>query len=317
MTARKTVLLIGAGGFVGSHLRAAAEEAGMRVVGASRRPSGDDLACDLLEPDSIAAALDDVRPQAVVNLAGAASVGASWKRPAETFSVNAGGVLNLLDALATASFDAHLVCVSSGEVYGAAGAERLPLDEEQPLLPGSPYASSKAAMEILCGQYARSHPMRIAVVRSFNQLGPGQAPEFVASALARQVAAAELRGEDAVTLAVGNLAAARDFTDVRDGARAYLAIVEGGVTGTYNLCSGRPMKISSLIEMMREATPLALDAAPDPALARPVDAPVVYGSPERLREATGWSPEVPLQRTVADLVEWWRSQLSAREGAAA
>ena len=317
MSAQKTVLLIGAGGFVGSHLRAAATEAGLRVVGASRRPSADDLACDLLDPDSIAAALDDVRPQTVVNLAGAASVGESWKRPAETFAVNATGVLNLLDALATAPFDAQLVCVSSGEVYGSPGTERLPLEEEQPLLPESPYASSKTAMEVLCGQYVRSHRMRVAVVRSFNQLGPGQAPEFVASALARQVAAAELRGEDAVTLAVGNLSAARDFTDVRDGARAYLAIVEGGVTGTYNLCSGRPVKISSLVETMREATPLAIDAAPDPELARPVDAPVVYGSSDRLREATGWSPAIPLERTVADLVEWWRSQLSTREGAAA
>jgi GDP-4-dehydro-6-deoxy-D-mannose reductase len=313
------MLLIGAGGFAGRHLREAAEAAGMRVVAASRSPGTGGIHCDLLDPGSVVAALDDVRPQSIVNLAGAASVAASWGQPAETFAVNALGVLNLLEAHAASPFDAHLVCVSSGEVYGQPGRERLPLHEEQSVQPDSPYGSSKAAMEILCGQYVRSHGVRIAVLRSFNQLGPGQPPQFVASALARQIAAAELRGEDEVSLAVGNLSAARDFTDVRDSARAYQAVVAGGITGTYNLCSERAVKIETLIEMMRETTSLDVEAAVDPELTRPVDAPVVYGSAERLREATGWTPEIPLQRSVADLVAWWRSELARREpeGAAA
>ena len=313
------MLLIGAGGFAGTHLRETAEAAGTRVVGCSRDPAGGDVACDLLDPDSIAAALDDVRPQVVVNMAGAASVADSWREPGTAFGVNAVGALNLLEALAASAFDAHLVCASSGEVYGEPGPERLPLAESEPLRPVSPYGSSKAAMEIVCGQYVRSHGMRIAVVRSFNQLGPGQSPTYVASALARQVAAAEARGSDAVTLAVGNLSAARDFTDVRDAARAYGGIAARGVTGTFNLCSGKPVMISSLIEMMREATRLEVDAAPDPELIRPVDPPVVYGSASRLREATGWQPQIPLKQTVADLIAWWRVEISRSEaeGAAA
>ncbi|MEK6277763.1 MAG: GDP-mannose 4,6-dehydratase [Actinomycetota bacterium] len=318
MNERRTLLLIGAGGFAGAHLRQAAEAAGMRVVGGSRSPAGTEVACDLLQPASIAAAIDDVRPQVVVNLAGAASVAESWREPGAAFAVNATGALNLLEALAASAFDAQLICASSAEVYGQAGPERMPLREDEPLRPVSPYGSSKAAMEVVCGQYVRSHGMRIAVVRSFNQLGPGQPAAFVASALARQVAAAEVRGSDAVTLAVGNLSAARDFTDVRDGARAYREIAAGGATGTYNLCSGKPVRISSLIEMMREATPLEVDTSPDPELTRPVDPPVVYGSAQRLREATGWEPEIPLQRTVAELLEWWRAELRGeREGAAA
>ena len=302
--------MIGAGGFAGSHLRRAAEAAGLRVVGTSRSPDGPDLHCDLLDPESVEATLRGVAPNLVANLAGVASVGRSWKRPAETFAVNAAGVLNLLEAMASEAPEAHLLCVSSSEVYGEVEPDRLPVTEDHPVRPVSPYGSSKAAMELLCSAYTRSHGLRVAVVRAFNQLGPGQSEDFAASGFARQIAAAELRGEDEVTIAAGNLSAARDFIDVRDAAGAYLAISGRELTGIYNLCSGEAVKIESLIDRLRDITALGVTTETEPELTRQVDAPLVYGSAERLRAATGWEPRIALEQAVADLLDWWRAELS-------
>lgn len=306
-----TMLLIGARGFAGAHVREAAESAGLRVLAASREPRDDGPRCDLLDPASVGSCVEAAGPDLVVNMAGAASVAASWERPGEAFAVNAVGVLNLLEAVARQAPGAHLLCVSSAEVYGEPSDEKLPFGEESPAEPVTPYGASKAAMEVLCGQYARGRGLRIATIRAFNQLGPGQSPAFTASGFARQIAAAELAGAEAVELAVGNPAAARDFTDIRDTARALVEASRSELTGVYNLCSGRPLKLEALIAEMAKATPLALPVRRDPSLRRPADPSVVYGSPERLRDATGWEPRIPLSRTVADLLDWWRTELAA------
>ena len=305
------MLLIGARGFAGAHVREAAESAGLRVLAAGREPGGDGPRCDLLDPTSVGACVEAAAPDLIVNMAGAASVAASWERPGEAFAVNAGGVLNLLEAVARHAPAAHLLCVSSAEVYGEPTDEKLPFTEDLSLEPITPYGASKAAMEVLCGQYARGRGLRIAVVRAFNQLGPGQSPAFAASGFARQIAAAEAAGAERVELAVGNLAAARDFTDVRDTARAFVAASRQGLIGTYNLCSGAPLKLEALVEEMAKATPLPVEVKPDLSLARPADPSIVYGDPARLREATGWAPEIPLSRSVADLLDWWRAELAA------
>jgi GDP-4-dehydro-6-deoxy-D-mannose reductase len=304
------MLLIGARGFAGAHVREAAESAGLRVLAAGREPGAGELRCDLLDPASVDSCVETAGPDLVVNMAGAASVAASWERPGEAFAVNAGGVLNLLEAVARHAPAAHLLCVSSAEVYGEPSEEKLPFGEELALEPVTPYGASKAAMEVLCDSYARGRGLRIATIRAFNQLGPGQSPTFVASGFARQIAAAEAAGADRVELAVGNLAAARDFTDVRDTARAFVAVSQQRLTGAYNLCSGAPLKLEALVEEMAKATPLPLEVVPDPSLTRPADPSVVYGNPARLREAIGWAPEIPLSQSVADLLDWWRAELA-------
>jgi GDP-4-dehydro-6-deoxy-D-mannose reductase len=303
-----TMLLIGARGFTGAHVREAAESAGLRVLAASRESGGDGVFCDLLDPGSVGACVESAAPDLVVNMAGAASVAASWERPGEAFAVNAAGVLHLLEAVARHAPAAHLLCVSSAEVYGEPSEERLPFGEELALEPVTPYGASKAAMEVLCGQYARGRGLRIATIRAFNQLGPGQSPSSAASGFARQIAAAEAAGAERVELAVGNLAAARDFTDVRDTARAFVAASQQELTGIYNLCSGKALKLEALVEEMAKATPLPVEIVPDPSLARPADPAVAYGNPTRLREATGWAPEIPLSQSVADLLDWWRAE---------
>jgi GDP-4-dehydro-6-deoxy-D-mannose reductase len=306
----RTLLLIGACGFLGRHVREAASGAGLEVVAADRE-GADGARCDLLDPGSVAACLAEADPQLVVNLAGAASVAASWERPAEDFAVNATGVLHLLEAIARQAPSAHVLCASSAEVYGEPGGDGLPLTEDREMAPLTPYGAAKAAMEVLCGQYARGRGLRIAVIRAFNQIGPGQSPAFAASGFARQIAAAEAAGAERVELAVGNLAATRDFTDVRDTARALAEASRRELIGAFNLCSGRALKLEALVEEMAKATPLPVEVRPEPSLSRTADPSTVYGSSERLREAVGWAPEIPLSRTVADLLDWWRAELAA------
>ena len=302
------LLLLGATGFVGAHVRDAARECGARVVGTSRDRGRAELECDLLDPRSLSAAVARARPDVVVNMAGAPSVAASWKNPSETFAVNTTGVGNLLEAVRDGAPRAFVLCVSSAEVYGEVAPDDLPLTEDRPFAPASPYGEAKAAMEEVCAAHA-ADGRQIAVVRAFNQIGPGQSPAFVASGFARQIASAESSGSATAELRVGNLAAARDFIDVRDSARAYMAICELRLAGTFNLCSGQAVSIAELLEKMAAATALEIRAVPDPALARPADAPIVYGSAERLRSATGWRPRLPLERTLADLIDWSREDL--------
>jgi GDP-4-dehydro-6-deoxy-D-mannose reductase len=308
-----TVLLTGARGFAGRHFAAAARAAGIDLVTSSADGQDADLACDVLAPVSVASAVAEARPEAVVNMAGQASVAASWKKPKETFELNVIGVLNVLEAIVATAPGCYLLCLSSAEVYGAPEAGSLPWTEEAPLRPLSPYGSSKAAMEVLVGQYARAHGLDAGVIRAFNQIGPGQSQEFVASSLGRQIAEAELSGGDRLQMTVGNVSARRDFTDIRDSAQAYVSMVQKRVTGTYNLCSGRALTIEELIERMASCSRLAVDFEVDPALVRPSDPPLVVGSNRRLNEATGWQPQIPVAQTAADLLQWWRERLGAAD----
>jgi GDP-4-dehydro-6-deoxy-D-mannose reductase len=247
-----------------------------------------------------------VQPDLIVNAAGAASVGRSWQRPAETFAANAAGVLNLLDAVARNAPNAHVLCISSADVYGARDEEELPLGEELELQPITPYGASKAAMEIVCGQYARGRQLRIGIARAFNMVGPGQSPSF-----AGRVAAAEREGATELELGLGNPGAIRDFVDVRDAARALIEISRGELVGTYNLCSGVGTTIAGLVEELGRATPLRLRARLDPRLERPADPPALVGDPARLREASGFAPRISLSRSLADLLDLQRAELAS------
>jgi GDP-4-dehydro-6-deoxy-D-mannose reductase len=307
----RTCLLIGSRGFVGTHLRQAAAAAGLHVVAASRQGNDEAPPCDLLDRTAVEKCLKAVRPDLIVNAAGVPSVARSWEHPDEAHALNATGVLNLLEAAARLTLAPHLTCLSSAAVYGQPGGEAMPLGEEAPVSPVSPYGTAKQAMEGFCRQAEETEGLRVAVVRAFNLIGPGQPPFNAASSLARQIAAAELAGEPVVELLLGNPEAARDLTDVRDGARALVQLSSKGVAGTFNLCSGQAYSVAELAAALAAMTPLAVETRTDPALARPADPPLLLGDPSRLREATGFVPEIPLGRSLADLLEWWRDQLAA------
>lgn len=311
MSEGRTLLLLGAGGFLGTHLARAAAESGLRVVAAGREAAGDAPGCDLLDPASIAACVEVTGPDLIVNAAGAASVGRSWENPAETFAVNAAGALNLLEAVSRQAPGAHVLCLSSADVYGIREERELPLGEELSPRPVTPYGASKAAMEILCDQYARGRGLRLAIVRAFNLIGPGQSPAFAVPGFARRIATAEREGGTEVVLKLGNGNAVRDFVDVREGARALLELSRRELSGTYNLCSGRGVTIAELAGELAAAARVPVTVSRDPDLERPVDPPALVGDPRRLREATGFEAAAPLARSLEGLLDEWRAHPAA------
>jgi GDP-4-dehydro-6-deoxy-D-mannose reductase len=302
------MLLIGARGFLGGHLRGAAEEAGVEMLAAGRG-EGYDLQCDLLDPASVEACVRRAAPASVVNMAGSPSVAESWRDPAASFAVNAAGVLNLLEAVSGHAPDAHLTCISSAQVYGEPEGRDTAFEEGSPLRPLTPYGAAKAAMEAIAGQYARARGLRVAVARLFNQLGPGQSASQATAEFARDISLAEARGAERVELAVANPGAARDFTDARDTARALLDLAAGGVAGTFNVCSGRLVGLGEVIELLAGMTELEVTVAAGKAAAAGPSAS--FGDPARLRAATGWEPRIPLERSLVDLLEWWRQKARA------
>jgi GDP-4-dehydro-6-deoxy-D-mannose reductase len=304
-------LLIGSRGFLGTHLQQAAADAGLRVVAASRLGDAETPPCDLLDRDSVDRCMQAVAPDLIVNAAGSPSVARSWEYPDEAHAINADGVRNLLEAAARSAPHAHLVCISSAAVYGRPGEEEMPLGEVAPVAPVSPYGEAKLAMEVFCREAESFGEPRIAVVRAFNLIGPGQPPFNAGSSLARQIAEAELAAQPVVELMLGNPEATRDLTDVRDAARALVELASKRVAGTFNLCSGQAHTVAELAALLATMTALEVETRTDPALARPSDPPLLLGDPSRLREATGFVPEIPLERSLDDLLGWWRRQLAS------
>jgi GDP-4-dehydro-6-deoxy-D-mannose reductase len=300
------VLVTGGAGFAGRQLVGLLRERGEKVTA----PRREEL--ELLDADAVEPFVRKLEPQVVWHLAAQASVPFSWEHPRRTLRENVETTLNVLEAVRLGAPDAAVVIAGSGEVYGR--PERLPVDESAPLQPRNPYAVSKAACDLLGAQYAEVHDIRVMRLRAFNQAGPGQSDEYVVGTLARQVAEAELAGVDEAVLRLGNLESARDFTDVRDAARAQL-MAAGAEAGVYNLCSGRAVKVRELVELLEGAAKVEVRVEVDESRLRADDLPEIRGSFERLRASTGWEPEIPLERTVADALNSWRERLRGRKAA--
>ena len=294
-------LLTGAAGFVGGHLTRFAEERGADVVGPSREE------IDLLDADAVTRFVADVRPDAVFHLAALASVGDSWRAPAETLDNNTRAALNLLEAVRAGAPDAVVLAAGSGEQYGPVPEERLPVGEDEPFRPQNPYAVSKAAADLLAGFYADAHGLRVVRTRAFNHAGPGQADIYVISAFARQIADAERAGKSELVLETGNLKPRRDFTDVRDVVRAYWLAAERGEPAIYNVCSGVSVPVADILARLAALSDLRVEQRTDPSRLRKHEVMDIRGSHERLTAATGWRPEIELDRTLADTLDWWRA----------
>ena len=288
----------GGAGFAGRHL--------LHLLPGAIAPSREEL--DLLDAEALRAAVRESAPDAVWHLAALASVGRSWEAPAETIAENVAMTVNLLEAVRTEAPEAAVVLIGSGEIYGP--PDRLPVDEDAPLRPQNPYAVSKAACDLLGGQYADATGLRVVRLRPFNHGGPGQSDDYVVGTLTRQVAEAEAARLDEALVRTGNPDSARDFSDVRDVARAYVAAAAVD-PGAYNVASGRAVSVRELIDLVRAAARIPVRHEVDPARVRKHDVPEVRGSAERLRAATGWTPEIPLDQTVADALEAWREELGA------
>lgn len=291
------VLVTGGGGFAGGHLI----ELLRRTGSAPDAPPHGEL--DLRDADAVRLRVAAAEPAVVFHLAAFSSPSESWRRPREALMANVEMTLNVLEATRLEAPQATVVLAGSAQVYGESAAA--PASEDAPLSPGNPYAISKATGDMLGRQYAESLGLRVVRLRPFNHAGPGQADAYVLSSLARQVADAEAAGAAEVVLRTGNPDAARDFTDVRDVVRAYaLAATLPG--GTFNVCSGRSTSVAQLVELVAAATAIPVRHEVDPTRLRAHDARTMRGSHARLTEATGWEPEIPLERTVRDTLDWWR-----------
>jgi GDP-4-dehydro-6-deoxy-D-mannose reductase len=291
---------------VGQHLVAHLHACGDDVVVLDRQG---DPALDISDAAAVQAALDDLSPDVVYHLAGWADVGASWSHPVEVLRLNAEGTLNVLQACAKADVG-RILSVASADVYGVVKPHELPLTEDSPIRPTSPYAASKVAADAVAHQAFLGHGLGVVRVRPFNHLGPGQSEHFVAPAIAARIARAERDGHRAIP--VGNLSARRDFTDVRDVVRAYRLLLEWGEAGeVYNVCSGVDRSIQEVADVLvgLARSPIRLEKDPD--LLRPVDLPVLRGDPAKIRDATGWKPEIPLEQTLADLLDDMRQRVAA------
>ena len=294
-------LVTGGGGFAGRHLVGRLRAGGGEVVA----PAHAEL--DLLDPARARAAVADAQPARVFHLAALASVGRSWEDPRRTIAENVEMTLNLLEAVREEAGDARVLVASSGEVYGPPA--ELPVTEAAALRPQNPYALSKAATDLLAALYAETRGLRVVRTRAFNHAGPGQSDTYVVGTLTRQVAEAEVAGQGEATLHTGNPGSARDFTDVRDVVAAYELAIDLA-PGAYNVASERAIAVSELIEVVRAHTQLDVRHLVDDERVRSHDVPEVRGSAAKLREATGWRPQIALEQTISDALAHWRRSLT-------
>jgi GDP-4-dehydro-6-deoxy-D-mannose reductase len=291
----------GSAGFVGGWLVDHLQSSGDEVLKS-------DTEVDITDAAAIASAVTRAEPEVVYHLAALAHVGRSWTNPAETVRVNVIGTLNVLQAAAQCDPPPRVVVVSSAEVYGNTAGED-PVDESAELCPVTPYAASKVGAEYVGIQAWLGQSVPVLRARPFNHLGPGQSADFVVAALARRVAEAEELGGGPV--AVGNLAASRDFTDVRDVVRAYRLLAEFGTPGdVYNIATGNAISIAEVARRLCGMANAPVELRQDPELFRPVDVPVFLGDASRLRAATGWQPEIDFETTLSDVLDHWRARLS-------
>jgi GDP-4-dehydro-6-deoxy-D-mannose reductase len=289
----------GARGFAGSHLMDLLAGRGAPVVGWGREE------VDLLDGAAVRRAIAKLRPAVVYHCAGAAHVGESFQAVRDTLAINVMGTHHLLDALRQAGLRARVLVTGSSLVYRQADR---PLREGDPLGPATPYAVSKLAQEMLARRAIVEDGQEVCLSRSFNHTGPRQTPSFSASSFARQIARIE-KGLAPPQLVVGNLDASRDLHDVRDTALAYTAIVERGTPGrVYNVCAGSAFRIRDILDRLVAMSSCKVAVHVDPDKFRRNDNPILVGDATRIREELGWRPQIPLDRTLADLLDYWRKE---------
>lgn len=301
-------LVTGASGFAGRHVIRQLRDAGHEVTGlvrrggTIRRDGFDEVIVDLRNGAAVNKAVATVLPEGIFHLAAPeTSVGHSWKEPETTIEANLGSTLNVLGAARRLSKPPKVLCISSAEVLGSVEENDLPQNETAPVRPQNPYAASKAFDEQVCAFYAEHFGIPIIVVRSFNYVGPGQRTQFVIPRFASEIARLEKRGKGRMN--VGNLDVRRDFTDVRDMAAAYIVAMEKGVPGeAYHAGSGRDHSIDELLEQLLKESTATIDIVSDPSLFRQTDIPVMRCDNRKLR-GLGWTPTIPLDQTLRDVLE--------------
>lgn len=315
------VLITGITGFLGSHQADFfLGMEGIEVYGTKRwRSDTRNIAhcldrlrlseCDLRDLSSATLLVENVRPDIIFHQAAQSFVRSSFDQPAETLTGNILCELHIFEAVRRAGIDPRIQIACSSEEYGLVGPDEVPITEDQPLRPLSPYAVSKVAQDLLGYQYFRSYGLKIFRTRTFNFDGPRRGDVFVCSTFAKQIAEIETGHKEPVVY-VGNLDAQRDFTDVRDVARAHWLAVQRCQPGeVYNIGSGVARTIRSVLELLLSMTDVRIEVEQDPSRMRPSDVPILLADNSRFRQATGWQPQIPFEQTMKDLLNYWRERV--------
>ncbi len=313
------ILITGITGFVGSHLAEFALGQGAEVYGSYRWRSRMEnieaikdrlhlVECELTDAVSVTRMIDDIKPDRIFHLAAQSFVPTSWHAPQQTLSNNIISQLNIFEAIR--GTDTRIQLAGSSEEYGLVYPEETPIKETNPLRPLSPYGVSKVTQDMMGYQYYRSYGIYIIRTRAFNHTGPRRGQVFVTSNFARQVAMIE-KGLQEPVVKVGNLEARRDYTDVRDIIRGYWLSLDGGCQPgeVYNICSGNSWKIQAVLDHLLSLSKVNVKVEVDPERLRPSDVPILVGDSTRFNKATGWKPEIPIEKTLEDLLNYWRERV--------
>lgn len=315
----ENVLITGITGFVGSYMAEMLlkEHKNVKIYGTMRWRSRLEnieniknqvnlIECDLKDANSVNKMIEEVKPDRIFHLAAQSFVPTSWHAPTDTMTTNIISQINIFEAVRNNGNKTKIQIAGSSEEYGMVYKDEVPIKEENPLRPLSPYGVSKVAQDLLAYQYYQSYGTHAVRTRAFNHTGPRRGHVFVESNFAKQVAEIE-KGIQEPVIKVGNLSARRDFTDVRDIVRAYWLSLEKTEPGeVYNICSGKDYTIQQVLDMLLAETKVKIKVEVDPARLRPSDVEILLGDYSKFNKQTGWKPEIPFEKTLKDILDYWR-----------
>ena len=300
-------LITGSSGFIGSYLTSELEVNGYEVVRCDLKKTEDTVAMDIMNPEMIQRVLEKYQPDVLINMAGQANVGLSWKKPQLTVQLNTIGLINILEAVRTVNPKIRVIAVGSSDEYGNLKEIGANVTEDIPVKPISPYAISKQAQELFAQLYVNAYGMDVCMIRLFNLGGAGQMKGYMIADFSSGVADVEAGRSD--HMSVGNLSSARDFTHVKDACRAVRLIAEKGHSGeVYNICSGSTHTAQEVLDKLIGMATVDVKVVQDSARMRPSDTPVVCGNHDKLTAHTGWLPELSLEEILEDALDYWRGK---------
>lgn len=317
------LLITGFAGFVGAHFLELLNnlEPGSEVLGIDKVKPGFDLSkysnliieyknIDLLDRPLISDALMTFQPECILHLASISSVAQSWNTPLDSFVNNTNIFLNLVENIRVNNIACRILSIGSSEEFGEVSENELPLIEEQPLRPLSPYAVARVSQEMLSKIYAEGFKEDIVMTRSFNHIGPGQKDIFVISSFAKKLVLLKRNKSTDNKIVTGDLSIVRDFVDVRDVVRAYYLLFKKGRKGeVYNICSGKGILLRDIIFQMSSLLGMEINIETDPQLVRPNENKKVIGSYKKIRDELGWEPQIPLQKSLSDIIGYWETMI--------
>lgn len=310
----KKILITGSEGFAGQHLWKELAANGYEIYGTTFHLPEAGLpvnifVCDISSKEQISSVVKKIMPDAIFHLAGWSSPGSSYTYPQKTFEVNVIGTINLLESIREIeNYHPRIIAIGSSAEFGVVPQDKLPITEDTLLNPNSPYGISKVSTWFVCKQYVNSYKMDIIYATPFNHTGPGQLPGFLAPDIASQIALIE-KGEKEPEILTGDLSPKRDILDVRDVVRAYRLLMEKGITGErYLISTGKSVPVNQVVDTLLSLSKIKITHKIDPSKMRPTDIPDQYGDSKKIFDLTSWKPEFSLEKTLEDLLDWYREK---------